>query len=84
MKTIEQLLQLSKNPFYKFTPDEQMVLNDFLSQKQDTGSQTLPKKDLKKSSKRTPVIVRNVVKKADTYPPEEQETPQNTFSAKKR
>ena len=70
MKTIDQLLQLSKNPFYKFTRDEQAVLDDFLSKKQESESKTSQKKSSTESSKKTRAIVRNVVKKADTYPPE--------------
>lgn len=77
MKTIQQLLELSKNPFYKFTTDEQEVLNDFLSQKPVTTLKKLPKKNSKKSSKKTRVIVRNVVKKVDTYAPEATETVSN-------
>lgn len=70
MKTIEQLLQLSKNPYYTFTADERMVLDDFLSEKQDTPSGKYLKKSSKKSSEKTNVTVRNIVKKADTYAPE--------------
>lgn len=72
MKTIQQLLELSKNPYYKFTPDERMVLDDFLLQSQDTDSKKSQEKSSKKSSKRTHVTVRNVVKKVNTYPPEEE------------
>lgn len=74
MKTIDQLLQLSRNPFYKFTRDEQAVLDDFLSKKQESESKTSQKKSSTGSSKKTRAIVRNVVKKADTYPPEADES----------
>lgn len=70
MKTIQQLLDLSKNPFYKFTDAEQAVLDDFLSQKQELDSKESQKKSSTESSQKTRAIVRNVVKKADTYPPE--------------
>lgn len=70
MKTIQQLLDLSKNPYYKFTAQEKEVLDDFLSKKQDSPSKPSRKKDSSKSSEKTPVTVRNIVRKADTYPPE--------------
>ena len=79
MKTIQQLLELSKNPFYKFTLDEQEVLDDFLYKQQDTTSQKSPAKNLKKLSKKTRVTVRNVVSKVDTYAPEASETTRSTF-----
>ena len=63
MKTIEQLLELSKNPYYKFDPTEQALLDDFLSKKQDTGLQTSQQADSNKSSEKTRVTVRNVVRK---------------------
>ena len=71
MKTIQQLLDLSKNPFYKFTDAEQAVLDDFLSQKQESDSKKSQKESSTESLQKTRAIVRNVVKKADTYPPEE-------------
>lgn len=77
MKTIQQLLELSKNPYYILSADEQEVLNDFLFKKQDTISKVSPKKSSKKSSKKTRVIVRNIVKKVDTYAPEAAETASN-------
>lgn len=70
MKTIEQLLKLSRNPYYKFTQTEREVLDDFLSKNQDSGSQTSQETNSTESSKPTRAIVRNVVKKSDTYPPE--------------
>ena len=71
MKTIQQLLDLSKNPFYRFTDAEQAVLDDFLSQKQEPDSKKSQKESSTESLQKTRAIVRNVVKKADTYPPEE-------------
>ena len=66
MKTIEQLLKLSQNKFYKFLPEEQEVLDDFLSKKQEKDSENSPEKNSEESSKKTPVTVRNVVEKTDT------------------
>ena len=63
MKTIEQLLDLSKNPFYKFTNDEKAVLDDFLSQEKADHSTSSTKKKENSSDKSTPVRVRNVVEK---------------------
>lgn len=79
MKTIEQLLKLSENPFYKFTDTEKEVLEDFLSKKQEEDSKNSPKKNFKESSQITRAIVRNVVKKADTYPPEAHESSPEGF-----
>lgn len=73
MKTIQQLLELSKNPYYTFTQDERAVLDDFLAQKRDTDSTQSHTTSSKKSSYATRVTVRNVVKKADTYAPDAQE-----------
>lgn len=52
MKTIEQLLALSKNPHYKFTPEEEQRLNDFLFKKQERASKRSAKKSSKKSVSR--------------------------------
>lgn len=70
MKTIQQLLMLSKNKFYKFTSQEKEVLDDFLSQKQVGDSKSSQKTSSKKSSDKTHVTVRNIVPKVDTYAPE--------------
>ena len=70
MKTIEQLLFLSKNPYYKLRPEEQEVLDDFLLKKQDEESQTSQKKSSKKLSANTNVRVKNVVQKTNTEPEE--------------
>lgn len=70
MKTIEQLLFLSKNPYYKFTNDEKAVLEDFLLKKQEEDSKTSQKKNSKQSTKNTNVRVRNVVDKTIDYPEE--------------
>lgn len=66
MKTIEQLLFLSKNPYYKLRPEEQEVLDDFLLKKQEEESQTSQKKNSKKLSANTNVRVKNVVQKTNT------------------
>lgn len=63
MKTIEQLLDLSKNPFYKFTNDEKAVLDDFLSKKKGEHSTSSVKQKKKSSGRSTPVRVRNIVEK---------------------
>lgn len=52
MKTIEQLLALSKNPYYKFNPEEEQRLNDFLFKKQERASKRSTKKNSKKSGSR--------------------------------
>ncbi len=70
MKTIEQLLDLSKNPYYKFTNDERAVLDDFLLRKQEKESAKQLKKSLKNSEKNTPVRVRNIVDKTIDDVPE--------------
>lgn len=74
MKTIEQLLELSKNPYYTFTPQEKEVLDNFLSKKQEEGLKKSQKKSSNESSRKTRATVRNIVKKADTYPPEVDES----------
>lgn len=63
MKTIEQLLELSKNPFYTFTPQEQAVLDDFLYKRRATRSQQSQETDSKQSSNKTRVRVRNIIPK---------------------
>ena len=63
MKTIEQLLELSKNPYYKFTNDEKAVLDDFLSKKKGRDWLTSRKKSSPTSDSNTPVRVRNIVEK---------------------
>ena len=73
MKTIEQLLFLSKNPYYKLSQDEQQVLDDFLLKKQEEDSQTSPKKSSKKSGRTTNVRVRNIVEKTVPQPDEFEE-----------
>lgn len=70
MKTIQQLLQLSRNPFYKFSPEEKAVLDNFLLSPVDSPMTTSQKKRLKKSLQQTRVVVRNVVEKTATYPTE--------------
>ena len=65
---------LSKNKFYKFTSQEKEVLDDFLSQKRDEDSKSSQKKSSSKSSEKTPVTVKNIVSKVDTYAPEAHES----------
>lgn len=68
MKTIEQLLELSKNPYYTFTNDEKAVLDDFLSKQKEDDSKSSAKKKKKSSDKNTPVRVRNIVNKTIPAP----------------
>lgn len=73
MKTIEQLLFLSKNPYYKLSNDEKAVLDDFLLKKQEEESKTSQKKSSKKSARQTNVRVRNIVDKTIPEPEELEE-----------
>ena len=63
MKSIEQLLELKKNPYYQFSPEEQGRLNDFLSK--NSEQKTQQKDNSNDSEKNTPVTVlnKNVVHK---------------------
>lgn len=70
MKTIEQLLFLSKNPYYKFTADEQAVIDDFLLKKQEDDLTNSQKKSSTQSTKNTNVRVRNIVDKTIPDVPE--------------
>lgn len=70
MKTIQQLLQLAKNPHYKLMPDEKRALDAFLAKQADEQSTRSQKRSSNRSSRKTPVTVRNVVQKVDTYAPE--------------
>ncbi len=70
MKTIEQLLDLSKNPYYKFSNDEKAVLDDFLSKKKEKDSKSSQKKKENTSERNTPVRVRNIVEKTIDDVPE--------------
>lgn len=63
MKSIEQLLELSKNPYYKMTEAEKAVLNDFLAKRQAERGTNSQSKNEKNSEKNTPVRVRNIVPK---------------------
>lgn len=63
MKTIEQLLELSKNPYYVFTKNEKVVLDDFLSKKQAPRLAPSQSKNSEQSDKNTNVHVRNIVPK---------------------
>lgn len=70
MKTIQQLLELSENPHYKFMPDEREVLDDFLSKRAATRLKQSQKQSSSGLSPKTRVTVRNIVSKVDTYPPD--------------
>lgn len=70
MKTIEQLLALSKNPYYTFRPEERELLDNFLSKKQEKESKSTRKKNSKRLEKSTDVRVRNVVEKTIDDVPE--------------
>lgn len=61
MKTIEQLLQLTKNPYYVLSKEEQALLDDFLSKQSGRGKQVNPSS--KNLEYNTPAIVhaKNVV-----------------------
>lgn len=63
MKTIAQLIDLSTNPYYKFTDEEQAALDAFLSQK--SAPKTYQKDNGNDSEKNIPatVINKNIVKK---------------------
>lgn len=63
MKTIEQLLELSKNPYYRFTDAERAILDDFLAKRQARSSTNSQNKNSTKSEDYTPVRVRNIVHK---------------------
>ncbi len=63
MKAIEQLLELSKNPYYQFTAEEKAVLDDFLEKRRADHSTSSTKTKETPSEKSTPVIVRNLVEK---------------------
>lgn len=68
MKTIEQLLQLSKNPYYRFTNDEKAILDDFLEKRREEVSTSSTKKKESNSGSSTPVRVRNIVTKTILQP----------------
>lgn len=70
MKTIEQLLDLTKNPYYRFLPEEQRRLDAFLAKQRGKHSPQSDEKNLNESSPNTRVTVRNIVEKVDTYAPE--------------
>jgi hypothetical protein len=61
MKTIEQLLELSKNPYYVFTKEERKELDAFLSQ--NSGQAKSQKTSSNSSEQNTPATVhtKNVV-----------------------
>lgn len=70
MKTIEQLLDLTKNPYYRFLPEEQRRLDSFLAKKRGKHSPQSDEQNSNELSPNTRVTVRNIVEKVDTYAPE--------------
>lgn len=70
MKTIQQLLELAKNPHYKFMPDEKRVLDAFLAKEAALRLKQSQEENSNGSSQKTPVTVRNVVETVDTYAPD--------------
>lgn len=63
MKTIEQLIDLTRNPYYKFSAEEQAEIDAFLSQ--NSAQPNRAKKSTKDSEKNIPATVlnKNVVQK---------------------
>ena len=63
MKSIEQLLELSGNPYYTMDPEEKTALKDFLSKKSEQKAPAT--KSGKDSEKNIPATVlnKNVVQK---------------------
>jgi hypothetical protein len=63
MKSIEQLLELSANQYYTFSPEEKKELDAFLAKQSEQQSQA--KKNGKDSEKNIPATVlnKNVVRK---------------------
>ena len=63
MKTIEQLVELSSNPYYSLSPEEKARLDDFLSKRSEQFTQQ--KNNGKSSEKNIPATVlnKNIVKK---------------------
>lgn len=62
MKTIAQLLQLRTNKYYKFTPEEQKVLDDFLSTQSEDNQLNKNSKDLETNTHAI-VLSKNIVPK---------------------
>ena len=50
MKTTEQLIELSRNPYYEFSPEEKKRLNAFLAKKSE---QSTPAKSSGKNSEQS-------------------------------
>lgn len=63
MKTIEQLLELSKNPYYKFSEAEKQVLDDFLAKKREDRLKPSQNTNSTNSGENTRVRVKNIVPK---------------------
>lgn len=61
MRSIEQILFLSKNPHYKLTDEEERALDDFLSKKSTKAGTKQQKRKKSTSDSSTRVRVRNIV-----------------------
>lgn len=57
MKDISQLLELRKNPYYQFSPEEEKAIKDFLAKNSDTQSRQ--KQSGKNSETSTRAIAHN-------------------------
>lgn len=76
MKTIDQLIELKKNPYYQFTVEEQKAYDAFLSGSSEQNP--LPKNSSKDTDKKIPATVRakNVVEtEKNLIPNEKKERP---------
>lgn len=63
MKSIAQLLELSSNPYYAFTPEERQLLDDFLETQSRASTQQKTSSDDSEKNIPATVINKNVVKK---------------------
>lgn len=62
MKTIEQLLELSNNPYYIMSDAERAVLDDFLLLKSEQKTQHKDNSDSSDSNIHATVLSKNIVK----------------------
>ena len=69
-KSIELLLKLSENPYYKLSVEEQQRLNEYLlAADVDITDEVKKKKPSKGSQKNVIVQDKNILNKHDTFPP---------------
>lgn len=69
-KSIELLLKLSENPYYKLSVAEQQRLNEYLlAANVDIDDEVKKKKPSKGSQKNVIVQDKNILNKHDTFPP---------------